>query len=812
MNKLWLLSIIIIISLAIASVYLIYHKPIDSFISSVGFKSGTSGTQSQQQSISTTSTSSTTSTTSTSSSTLPTTTISNTTTINTTTTTIPQSDNLSEANQTILDNLISNQSPTGLLVSNLTVPKPNLSVQSMNYSQALADLNNFTQVQTVSIFSPRLGKRQLMNVNPSIFLNITNITEQIPYGTTLKQTDGFQYLPNDSLYYLGINNHTGQINFYNLTVVKNQSYICINLTSNLFNQDICNAGTYRLNSPAVIGGHFGLHGNTSVQITAKLSSSLIGSQQVPFKALITNGNQTLVSFNNYTTNSLSVTNTFTYYAGENLNITLDGLGNSNYTAEDPSVTAPTNVLYYLPITFENQNSVAVSTNTPLAIGVNAVKFNYGNVIGFNALAYQTYLSPTLNNVEFFYANGTIIPSWLEGNYLNEQTANTAATSTSSVNALINSANILYWVDVNSIGFLPANTGTPTTNTIYLGWLGNVISPSNTAFSSVTGEAPQLSCNQPWNTVTGCAAGQYGQYDNGANVFTYYTNFAGTTIPSGWVAQLAPPNYVVNNALFIGAAGGTDAINSGNILFPANGADTDTLSVLPSGGGGGGAFEYGLGKPSGGTWWTGAGGYTEIWYGASSGIWVLPSGTELTFTTQPSLMGLQTVSWGKSGLISYSNNYVSNTALTDSNVAYSTANVVGFRTGSGMAWTSQWERIRIQTPNDILPSTTYGAVTPASTYTPPTTPTLTLSNTLIDQGQSILFTANIVSTQGTAPFTYNYQVTNSISNVLNCKSCFITGNSYTSNSWLWTPSSKSYIHQTTMFQGKCGYNRCTSNNS
>ena len=41
---------------------------------------------------------------------------------------------------------------------------------------------------------------------------------------------------------------------------------------------------------------------------------------------------------------------------------------------------------------------------------------------------------------------------------------------------------------------------------------------------VTGEAPQLSCNNPANTQTGCAAGQYGKYDNGKNVFSFYSNF------------------------------------------------------------------------------------------------------------------------------------------------------------------------------------------------------------------------------------------------------------------------------------------------
>ena len=96
----------------------------------------------------------------------------------------------------------------------------------------------------------------------------------------------------------------------------------------------------------------------------------------------------------------------------------------------------------------------------------------------------------------------------------------------------------------------------------------------------------------------------------------------------------------------------------------------------------------------------------------------------------------------------------------------------------------------------------GTITIASSYTPFTTPTLMLSNTLIDQGQYILFSANIVSTQGTAPFSYAYNVyafnaqtstTALIANQL------YTGNSYTSNAWLWnTGTSNLYVGNSLFF--------------
>ena len=45
-----------------------------------------------------------------------------------------------------------------------------------------------------------------------------------------------------------------------------------------------------------------------------------------------------------------------------------------------------------------------------------------------------------------------------------------------------------------------------------------------------GEAPQLSCPNPANTI-GCST--YAEYDDGASVFDEYWNFSGTSLPSSW---------------------------------------------------------------------------------------------------------------------------------------------------------------------------------------------------------------------------------------------------------------------------------------
>ncbi|MGI0100571.1 MAG: hypothetical protein ACREBH_02530, partial [Candidatus Micrarchaeaceae archaeon] len=89
-----------------------------------------------------------------------------------------------------------------------------------------------------------------------------------------------------------------------------------------------------------------------------------------------------------------------------------------------------------------------------------------------------------------------------------------------------------------------------------------------------------------------------------------------------------------------------------------------------------------------------------------------------------------------------------------------------------------------TTNSVLS----GAITIVSAYTPPSTPTMTLSNTLIDQGQSILFTAS--TSGGIGPYSYSYNIyaynSGTSGNVLIANMLF-TDNTYTSNSWLWTPS-------------------------
>ena len=123
----------------------------------------------------------------------------------------------------------------------------------------------------------------------------------------------------------------------------------------------------------------------------------------------------------------------------------------------------------------------------------------------NSSAYSQYEAPNLDNVEFFFQNGTIIPSWMEsGN------SNTAQQT-------------YYWIKLGSI---PADSIIK----IYMGFAPTDVNVLN---NRTTGEAPTLSPS-------------YGEYDDGANVFDYY--FPGGS-DAGWTLS--------------GAAGYTTSAPSGS---------------------------------------------------------------------------------------------------------------------------------------------------------------------------------------------------------------------------------------------------------
>ena len=161
-----------------------------------------------------------------------------------------------------------------------------------------------------------------------------------------------------------------------------------------------------------------------------------------------------------------------------------------------ALSFPAGITNYVALNISNSQSTA--TPNPFQQMINVTSSNSG----------WTYINDTGNhfgqNVEFFYANGTIIPSWLE-NYT--------------------STHALWWVKVGSIA-------ASSKLTIYMGFAGKTTNLFN---NKTTGEAPQLSST-------------YAEYDDGANVFNLYDNFAGTSLnTSKWTAS-ANTAVTVDNGL------------------------------------------------------------------------------------------------------------------------------------------------------------------------------------------------------------------------------------------------------------------------
>ena len=143
----------------------------------------------------------------------------------------------------------------------------------------------------------------------------------------------------------------------------------------------------------------------------------------------------------------------------------------------------------------------------------ATPASFQQMVSWDPATYTTYEATNLGNIRFCTTNScsTELYSWLESC---SSTCSTGGSTSTSATA---------WVNLGS-NTIAANGGTLT---IYM-----VFGPTSTNFDGVYwGEAPQLS-------------GTYAQYDNGANVFTDYWNFAGTTCPASWTCS----GTTINNGL------------------------------------------------------------------------------------------------------------------------------------------------------------------------------------------------------------------------------------------------------------------------
>ena len=285
------------------------------------------------------------------------------------------------------------------------------------------------------------------------------------------------------------------------------------------------------------------------------------------------------------------------------------------------------------------------------------------------------------NVEFFYSNGTVIPSWLES---------------------YSGSSAIWWLKLGSI---PASSSI----TVYMG-----IAPTSTnLFNTVNdGEAPQLTCPNPSDTAS-CST--YAEYDDGANVFNYYTNFAGTSLPSGWSVTQgggSPFNYTIENGLLLQTgSSGSAVIQYTTRPFNFQTNVLEALGAMETNG----CMEFGAGLldndgPCGGPNSTGIGTDTNDLY-----YWIRPDGDDEVGFPNPIHVGttLYVMSQWESttqlyGEINYGDLDTTSSTFVPDTSLYISVNIAE-RTVLNSKMYLQWVRVRAYPPNGVMPSVSFGSV-------------------------------------------------------------------------------------------------------
>jgi hypothetical protein len=325
------------------------------------------------------------------------------------------------------------------------------------------------------------------------------------------------------------------------------------------------------------------------------------------------------------------------------------------------LTTPTplgNGQYHVVVTLTNTQSLP----TPVP---------FQQMVTVDSATYSNYEDTNLDNVYFSYANGTIIPSWLES------CSSTCSTSGSS------STSTVYWLKLNKP--IPADGEM----LIYMSFAPKGVNMFN---GKTIGEAPQLSTT-------------YAQYDDGANVFGFYDNFAGTMINSEWT-QVIPSGTTIsqNNGITIS----TDSSATYGGLILTNGYTGiqifEGYITAVSGVAAGLALQTGNLAGSGGidfNYWSGS-----VATGSMSGGMTNSNNPNLQVST-----GIDGGAWISSSSQVWYKNYV---ATSGSQTAYALPSIIYpsigiYYSSSSTSITYQWVRTRAYPPNGVMPSVNFGLV-------------------------------------------------------------------------------------------------------
>ena len=309
---------------------------------------------------------------------------------------------------------------------------------------------------------------------------------------------------------------------------------------------------------------------------------------------------------------------------------------------------PSGIIYYAPVTIINTQSV--STLAPFQQEAN-----------ISLSSFSGYQASNLQNIEFFYSNGTIIPSWLE--------------SYSSTNAI-------WWLKIG--GGVPANS--ELTIEVEL-----ALPTSTVLFNNVNnGEAPTLSSS-------------YGEYDDGANVFNFYDNFSGTSLNKSKF-NVSSLSYSVDNGLTLDVPGSGFGFLYSIPSFSA-GSVFDFYGK-PTFNNGANGFDFGAGdcincNPIGDSWMIGA---NEL----VSGYYLYLNNTK-TPTNYVQAYGVWTVGLESSGTTAFSEyNYSDEYTVTNSTfLPHPISYQLLIHTGTSGNTFLQWFDERSAPPNGVMPSVIFG---------------------------------------------------------------------------------------------------------
>ena len=252
-------------------------------------------------------------------------------------------------------------------------------------------------------------------------------------------------------------------------------------------------------------------------------------------------------------------------------------------------------------------------------------------------------------------------------------------------------------------------------------------PRSTEYDGVyAGEAPQLSET-------------YGQYDNGAEVFTFYDDFAGTSLnASRWSVLQSTSGFSIDDGLTVngdscGWCGvvSNDAFNWTSTVFEFRGHFTG-FDGLPRIGAG---YGLGFGTPDEVAIYDNWEGYNlDLYDGAGSAIFMGSSTSDQIFSVwgdNPEATGYASVNYGQP---------VYSSAQYPLSYTSKQVDIAGI--GSAYSLSVTYARVRLQAPNGVMPSVAFNNPPMTTTTTTSTTSTVT---TTIDTAHPNV-TVNITNDQ------------------------------------------------------------------